>query len=325
MIRAAAVTCRIALMCLVPAAVTVMSAAPVAAVDPQSVARTLEPSVVRVLTAGPQGVVSGTGFLVSRSGHVATNYHVVAPHIEAEWAIFVTGSGVSGEDRLPASLIEAFPGEDLAVLQVEGLSGPPVRLSEVDAGSPEKGTPIFAIGFPDVGDRLGAGLETSFTTGTVSRVFTGSWSEEGPRIAIIQHSAPTNPGSSGGPIVNACGQVLGVNSQREMAILVGPGGLPIVTDLIQGVFFASHVSVLVEKLKEAGIAYSGSRKSCRMFLGVASTNFDLAAGIAGFVAVALVIVLIAFKPQPVVQVCVRCGCAARDCARAVARAIRKER
>jgi S1-C subfamily serine protease len=316
---------RIILGFILPATAILLAAAPAAAVDPESVAEMLEHSVVRVLAIGPDGAASGTGFVVGRGGHVATNFHIVEPHIEAGWEIFVVESGVSPEERRPATLIEAFPGEDLAVLRVAGLVSLPVRLSEADAERPAKGTPVFAIGFPGAGARLGILLETSFTTGTVSRMFTGSWSEDGPQIQIIQHSSPINPGNSGGPIVNSCGQVVGVNSQREMAIFLGPGGLPIVTDFIQGVFFASHASVLVEKLEGLGIAYSGTRKVCRTFLGVASTNLYLFGSIAALLGIAVIVVLFAFKPRPVIQVCVRCGCAARDCAKAVGRAIRKAR
>lgn len=303
----------------------VFASAPAAAVDPQSIARAIEPSVVRVLAVGPEGTVSGSGFVVGRGGHVATNFHVVEPHIVAGWDLFVVESGVSPEDRRPATLIEAFPGEDLAVLGVEGLVRLPLLLSEADAERLAKGTPVFAIGFPAVGTRLGLVLETSFTTGAVSRSFTGTWSEGGPPIRIIQHSAPTNPGNSGGPIVNVCGQVVGVNSEREVAIVLGPGGFPIVTDLIQGVFFASHASVLAEKLEALGIPHAGTGKPCRVFLGVASTDFPLFGFMAALFGIAVIVVLIAFKPQPVVQVCVRCGCAARDCAKAVARAVRKKR
>ncbi len=304
------------------AAVLASAASPALAVEPQSVARMLEPSVVQILTIGPDDAVSGSGFVVSRAGHIATNFHVVAPHLASDWDIFVVESGASPEDRLPATLIKAFEEEDLAVLQVKDLRRPPVTLSELDVGRPAKGADIFAIGFPGAGGRLGPIVRTSFTTGTVSRLFSGSWRRGGIQLQIIQHSAPTNPGSSGGPVVNACGQVVGVNSQREMAIFVGPGGLPIVTDFIQGVFFASHVSVLVEKLKALNIPYSGSRKVCRVFLGMATTNLILFAGIAVLLAIAFIALLI-WKRRPVVLVIDRCKCAAQDGAKAVVRAIRR--
>ncbi|NIO43068.1 MAG: hypothetical protein GTO41_24670, partial [Burkholderiales bacterium] len=165
-----------------------------------------------------------------------------------------------------------------------------------------RGPTLFAIGFPGAGTRLSTDLKMSFTTGTINRVFTGSFSERGPQIRIIQHSAPTNPGNSGGPIINACGQVVGVNTQREMAIIIGPGGLPFVMDFIQGVFFASHVSVLVQKLKDLGIAYSGSPRVCRVFFGVASTNFYRFGGIALVLGIILVGLLVTLRPRAVMQV-----------------------
>jgi hypothetical protein len=64
--------------------------------------------------------------------------------------MFVVESGAP-EDHRPATLITALPGEDLAVLRVEGLTRPPVRLSETDAERPAKGTTIFAIAFPGTG------------------------------------------------------------------------------------------------------------------------------------------------------------------------------
>ncbi len=295
-----------------------------AAIEPQSVAKLLEPSVVRVIATGPEGTTAGTGFVVSRDGHVATNLHVVDPLFKGGWTIFVVESGVAPENRRPAELVKAFRDEDLAILRVEDLNRPPALLSEIDADRPAKGATIFAIGFPGAGGRLGSALQTSFTIGSVSRLFAGSWFAGGTQFRLIQHSAPTNPGSSGGPIVNACGQVVGVNSQREMAVVLSPTGLPIVTDVIQGVFFASDASVLIDKLQELEIAYSGTRKVCRVFLGVASTNLFLYAGIAALAGLALLAFLIVFRPRLVVQTVIRCGCAARDCAKAVKRAFRAQ-
>jgi len=311
------------------AAASFVTATPAAAIEPQTVAKRLEASVVRVLTVGEGGQVSGSGMVVSRKGHVATAYHVIRPHIKNQWKIFVVVRGNAAENRRPAKLVKAYPGEDLAVLKVEGLARRPVRLNDRDSGRPFKGTTIFAIGILDAGSRLGAGIDTSFTTGTVSRVFTGSWEEKGPRIRIIQHTAPTNRGNSGGPVVNACGQVVGVNTQREIAVILLPGGIPIVTDFIQGVYFASHSSVLVAKLKELNIGYSGIRATCRHFLGVASTNFRLY----GVIAVLITILLLAFAitllfrgpRQPVIRIFVGFGYAMKNGAKAVGRLVRKPR
>jgi Trypsin-like peptidase domain/FHA domain len=293
------------LLAAVPAAL--LSAAPAAAIEPTAVARLVEPSMVRIIVEGPSQTIGASGFVVDRQGHVATNYHTIAAHIEAGWELFVVESGAAPEARRPATLVQGFPEEDLAILKVESLDRPPVALSEADSAGLTKGMTIFAIGYPGAGARLGADGGTSFTAGIANRIFTGAWQRDAPQIEIIQHSAATNPGNSGGPIVNPCGQVIGVNTEREMAVVITPSGLPIVYDVIQGVFFASHVSVLVEKLKVLGIAYNGTQKKCRVILGIASTNFlwyGLAAA-AGLIA--LVLLLMKLWPRQVVHVVVHNG------------------
>ena len=145
-------------------------------------------------------------------------------------------------DRRAATLVEAFPGEDLAILRVDGLDRPPVTFSSDVEDRPAKGGQVFTIGFPGVGDRLGPVDEASFAPGTVSRLFSGTWTEGAPAIRIIQHTAPINPGNSGGPLVNECGQVVGVNSQREAQMVLAPGGIPLVSDPIQGMFYATPVT-----------------------------------------------------------------------------------
>jgi hypothetical protein len=272
------------------------------AIEPTTVAKRIEPSMVRILVTGPGPFAAGSGFVVSAQGHVATTYHIVRPHLELGWELSVIESNAPPETRRPVTVVASYPGEDLAILKVDGLDRPPARLSEADAESPTKGTTIFALGFPGAGGRLGADSANSFTAGMANRLFVGAWTKDGPRIRIIQHSAATNPGNSGGPVVDPCGQVVGVNTEREIAMVVAPGGLPIVVDVIQGVFFASHVSVLIEKLKELNIPYDGSRRVCRVILGVPSTNFAWYALAAALAAILLVALFVRYYRRPVTHV-----------------------
>ncbi len=290
---------------------------PAAAIEPTAVARMVEPSMVRVVVEGPAGRASGSGFLVSAEGHVATTFHMLRPHIEAGWEFFVLEGGAAPAARRSVTVVGTYPDEDLAVLKVEGLERPPVTLSEADLQLPAQGSEIFAIGYPAAGERLGADAGMSFTAGMANRIFVGAWTAESARIRIIQHSAATNPGNSGGPVVNPCGQVVGMNTEREMAVLLTPTGLPIVYDVIQGVFFASHVSVLIEKLKELGVPYSGSPKVCRVIFGVASTAYPWYAAAAGAVLLALLLLLVRHWPRRVIHVVV----VGRDVARNGARAL----
>ena len=297
--------------------ISLLAAIPASAIEPTTVARRVEQSMVRIIVEGPDGIAGASGFIVSRQGHIATAYHVVQPHIDQGWDLFVVESGAAPEARRAAIVVQAFPDEDLAVLKVDGLERPPVMLSESAPDTLAKGTTLFAIGYPGAGERFGAHSGTSFTAGVANRIFVAAWTPDGPRIPIIQHSAATNPGNSGGPVFNPCGQVAGLNTEREMAMLITPSGLPIVYDVIQGVFFASHVSVLVEKLKALKIQYNGTQKLCRVVLGVASTNFYWY-GLAALVAVlALVLLLIRNWPRRVIHIVVPGGSAARNGARAL--------
>ena len=293
------------------------------ALDPEEVAKMLDPSVVRIFVVGPNQMGSGTGFVINRDGYVATNYHVILQHAESGWEMFIADGGMDPEHRRAATVIEAFPGDDVAILRVEGLDRPPVRFATDDDGQPAKGTPVFSIGFPAAGDRLGPVAEASFTPGTVSRLFSGSWFDGAPTIRIIQHTAPTNPGNSGSPLVNGCGQVIGINTQREVALIIGPGGITLARDTIQGMFLSSHSSVLLQKLKELEIPFTAAQEACKTDVGGALTGFNIYAAAVALLALATAVFTWVFKPRPVVQVVVRCGELVEDCVVAVEMAIKR--
>ncbi len=80
-------------------ALLALLAAAACAPNPREVAKRLDPSVVRIYVIGPQGMGSGTGFVVNREGYVATNFHVVELHLEMSWRIVVADPGAGEEDR----------------------------------------------------------------------------------------------------------------------------------------------------------------------------------------------------------------------------------
>jgi serine protease Do len=94
------------------------------------------------------------------------------------------------------------------VLKINGRSNlPMVRLG--NSRSIEVGNQVYAIGTP-----LGEKNHNTLTTGIVSALRTG----------IVQHSAQINPGNSGGPLLNSAGEVIGVNTENELARVVTPDG-----------------------------------------------------------------------------------------------------
>jgi S1-C subfamily serine protease len=144
----------------------------------------------------------GSGFVIDKAGHVVTNYHVV----QGASAIQVS---FSNNERYKAKVIGVDPSTDSAVLQVgvKGRALKPVPLGNSD--SVRVGDQVIAIGNP-------FGLDRSVTAGIVSAVQRRIEAPNQLSIAhVIQTDAALNHGNSGGPLLNAQGQVIGVNAQIE--------------------------------------------------------------------------------------------------------------
>jgi serine protease Do len=144
----------------------------------------------------------GSGFVINADGYVLTNNHVVdgATDIRVK---FADGRELSGK------VVGRDEKTDLVLLKVEATGLPVIPLG--DSAKLEVGEPVMAIGNP-------FGLEQTVTTGIVSA--TGRTIGAGPYDDFIQTDASINPGNSGGPLVNARGEVVGVNT----AIASGNGG-----------------------------------------------------------------------------------------------------
>jgi hypothetical protein len=300
-------------------------AANCALADPARIARRLEPSIVHIEVRLEEKHLSGSGFVISRDGHIATNFHVVEPHVKVGAKLTVWLPGDPQKKRRQATLVKAWPRLDLAVLKVEGENLATAPLSRDVIQRPAKGEQIYAIGYPAVGGEIVGGLETSITSGIVSRRPVGNWTATGPGFPIIQHTAPSNPGNSGGPIVNACGQVVGVNTRREIAYVLLPGGMPMMTDTIQGVFFASHVSVLVEKLNELGVPLPPGGGRCRAVTTVTTTHLWIwiLAGVAGLLLLVVLGWLVIRRGAGPMIILVRLGSGLRNGSRALGHMFRR--
>jgi S1-C subfamily serine protease len=149
-----------------------------------------------------QGTATGSGFVINGDGTILTNYHVV------ENAVKVTVSFEHGK-TVEAKVIGKDPSNDLAVLRIptEGLTLHPLTLG--DSSKAQVGDPVLAIGNP-------FGLDRTLTTGVVSALQRQITSPNGFQIDnVLQTDAPINPGNSGGPLLNAAGEVIGINSQIE--------------------------------------------------------------------------------------------------------------
>jgi putative serine protease PepD len=158
--------------------------------------------VVAIRAAGTAGEDSGTGIVLDESGLILTNNHVVA-----EAQRISVAPGKSPSDTRSATLVGADPNDDLALLKVDptGLGLKPLKFA--NSAAVEVGDSVYAIGNP-------YGLDETLTKGIVSALDREIQAPDGAAITgAIQTDAALNPGNSGGPLLNAAGEAIGVNSQ----------------------------------------------------------------------------------------------------------------
>jgi S1-C subfamily serine protease len=153
---------------------------------------------------GPMQYGGGSGFVVDASGLILTNHHVV------EGARSVTVRFSNGATR-EAQVLGTDRGNDLALVKVDLPANVPV-LPLADSSQVQVGEVAVAVGSP-------FGLEQSVTQGIVSAV-NRTWAPGNGRVRrnLLQTDTPLNPGNSGGPLLNARGEVIGINSMIESPV-----------------------------------------------------------------------------------------------------------
>src|SRR5262245_45182382 len=164
-----------------------------------------------VLSIGPhpadREAGQGSGFIITPDGFALTNSHVV--HGRARLRA-TTEEG----DSLDARVISDDPSTDLALLRLAATDLPHSELGDSD--TLQVGQLVIAMGNP-------YGFRSTVSTGVVSAMGRAMRSSEGRLIEnIIQHTAPLNPGNSGGPLVDSRSRVVGINT-AIIAMAQGPG------------------------------------------------------------------------------------------------------
>jgi S1-C subfamily serine protease len=244
-----------------------------------------------------EGVASGSGVVLDDEGHVLTNNHVI------EGASEVTVSLESEGKMYPATVVGTEPNSDLALLKVEAPAAKlhPLKLGNSDGM--EVGDPVVAIGNP-------FDLQRTVTSGIVSALQREIQAPDGVTIDhVIQTDAAINPGNSGGPLINAAGEVIGINSQiatggsgsegnvgigfaipintakEEIAQLesgtadehgyLGISGATITPELAQAFNLPVEEGVLVQQVEEGGPAAAAGIQGATTAASVEGTEFGL--------------------------------------------------
>ncbi|MEW6720751.1 MAG: trypsin-like peptidase domain-containing protein [Thermodesulfobacteriota bacterium] len=147
--------------------------------------------------SGVEPIGAGSGVLLTPDGYVLTNHHVVQ---ESGRVLLTLMDGT----RLGAVAVGSDPPNDLAVVRANGSGLPYAALG--DSSALKVGQLVIAIGNP-------LGFQSSVSTGVVSATGRAMRSRDHRLIEnVIQHTAPLNPGNSGGPLVDSRGRVVGINT-----------------------------------------------------------------------------------------------------------------
>lgn len=244
---------------------------------PESVIKATE-SVVRILAEYPDGYGTGSGFVIKcdqESTLIATNYHVVEgnPYSISVW--------INEEETVSASVLTYTDQKDICILELAySVSLNPLTLAE---NSVKQGEAIYAAGFPAAADILSdkeahTSEEATITDGIVSAVRKVTVSEYGTPITVLQINAAINAGNSGGPLFDADGKVVGINTYG--------------TDDSQGIFGAIDICELQSFLEDEAVSITSSKGNDEWFF---------LATICAVVSVAIVVVTIGLKKKRAVS------------------------
>jgi putative serine protease PepD len=231
-----------------------------------AVAAVVSPSVVSITVTGSQASGQGSGVIFDTQGHILTNNHVVAAG--------GTGSQISvtlADNRtFDATVVGTDASTDLAVIKLTNAPSDLKAITLGDANLIKVGDPVMAVGNP-------LGLAGTVTTGIVSAlnrpVSTSDQSSDpnatqtaDPVVSnAIQTSAAINPGNSGGALVNASGQLIGINS--AIASLGSSGGSSSQSGNI-GIGFA----IPVNEARSIASQLISTGKATHPYLGVSSKD-----------------------------------------------------
>jgi S1-C subfamily serine protease len=217
------------------------------------------PSVVEITVLKRSGHgAQGSGVIVKSNGFIVTNYHVIADAVSARVQLH------NGDIYDTVEIAETDERKDLAVLKIKASDLPSVSLAPFD--TIKVGSTLYALGSP-------RGLEGSLSQGVVSSIrpisdFDSSLSG----FRVIQFTAPVSPGSSGGPLVDEFGRLVGVVSSSLTGSQNINLGIPVkyIDDLLES--FNGSTRVL-EKMPISPVETRAVKRSPDEIIGSSKTLY----------------------------------------------------
>lgn len=205
---------------------------------------------------------SGSSFLISNKGYLVTNYHVVTQYQN----IVVHDGGPLAVTLRPAKIVWKSKEYDLAILKVNHLNPGrvPLSLANTSVINSLINEEVWSLGFTGASTKTIAkaeSLEVKTDKGVVRSKPEDRYLGTNTPVTTIEHSAFIHFGNSGGPLVDYCGRVIGVNQ----------GGPKKIT----GIGWAIHIKHLISALKLNNIRYKSSTKACDFYSGTSLLSRSL--------------------------------------------------
>lgn len=268
-------------------------------------------SVVRILSEYADGYATGSGFVIKSDKDetlIATNYHVVdgKPYSISIW--------LGEEETINATILAYSDQKDMCILKLAY----PVPLQTVKFAkcAAKQGDAVFAVGFPGAADYLSdsnahTSADATITDGIVSAVRETTVSGHGASTKLLQINAAINSGNSGGPLFNANGEVVGINTYgihdsqgifgaidvSELKLFMADHGIPVPRNssnilwLVLSVALAAIVVVLIvvkkKGKKKPVIRKRIQKKTLREYMAAYPEGMGINAAVAMLIPIAV--------------------------------------
>jgi S1-C subfamily serine protease/type II secretory pathway pseudopilin PulG len=217
-------------------------------------------SVIRLIVGkrGEDPSESGTAFAINDKGDYITNHHVIESAIGGGTVLAL--ESLSPKKVHEAEIVWESQEHDLAMVHVETWKNPAVTLA--DGSQLKRGQEVFAVGYPGAADNN----ETELNVANLNKGIVSAFKNfplmpdgSGRAIKMIGHDAPINSGNSGGPLVDTCERVVGINEQKATGQVVGMQGQ---VNIAEGILFSINTVELMALLKQHGVSYQVDNKPC---------------------------------------------------------------